>query len=105
MTSIRHFTLVVTGLIVLLFLLAGGIEFSPAYAVQPSIIGTWKLTGSMQDGRSCHTATLLTNGKVLVAGGFANDGSSLLSAELYNPSSKTWSSTGFMHNTRYCHTA
>jgi len=31
--------------------------------------GTWTVTGSLNTGRSAHTATLLTNGQVLVVGG------------------------------------
>ena len=41
------------------------------------------------------TATLLGNGKVLVAGG-GNDSGLLTGAELYNPISNSWSSTGTM---------
>jgi hypothetical protein len=43
--------------------------------------GTWSTTGSLNIGRSSHTATLLTNGKVLVAGGSSGG---LASAELYD---------------------
>src|SRR4029079_3485725 len=46
--------------------------------------GTWTPTGSLGTLRSSHRATLLANGKVLVAGG--NSGA-LASAELYDPAS------------------
>src|ERR1039458_2651264 len=45
-------------------------------------------TGNLQDGREFHTATLLPNGKVLVAGGAHQDSyclAGIASAELYNP--------------------
>src|SRR5207253_2443209 len=52
-----------------------------------------------------HTATLLPNGKVLVAGGF-NDGSgALASAELYDPATGRWARTGSLNFARYHHTA
>ena len=51
-----------------------------------------------------HTATLLPNGKVLVAGGYDSDGY-LASAELYDPASGTWTATGSLATARYRHTA
>ncbi len=45
--------------------------------------GTWSPTGTMLSARDGHTATLLVNGQVLVAGG-TNNGVALTSAELYN---------------------
>ena len=45
--------------------------------------GTWTITGSMTVARTVHTATLLPNGKVLVAGGDGGHGF-LASAELYS---------------------
>src|SRR5262249_2998398 len=58
-------------------------------------IGTWSLTSSLNTGRYRHKATLLSNGKVLVAGGESQSGNvitSLKSAELFDlglPQSET----------------
>jgi N-acetylneuraminic acid mutarotase len=62
-------------------------------------------TGSLATGRIDHTATLLPNGKVLVAGGFNSTSGYLSSAELYDPASGTWSATGSLIIPRYRHTA
>ncbi len=61
-------------------------------------------TGSMSAGRSNHTVTLLSNGKMLVAGGVSGN-NSLASAELYDPVSGTWGATVSLATTRYYHTA
>ncbi len=50
------------------------------------------------------TATLLPNGKLLVAGG-VNGSGPVASAQLYNPASETWEDTGDLHSARYWHTA
>ena len=50
--------------------------------------GGWTATGSMNTSRGFHTATLLPNGQVLVAGGESGSGRTftlLTSAELYTP--------------------
>jgi Galactose oxidase, central domain len=52
--------------------------------------GSFSLTGSLNDARSGHTATLLPNGKVLIAGG------SGASAELYDPATGVFTRTGSM---------
>jgi WD40 repeat protein len=63
--------------------------------------GTWTVTGSLHDGRYYQTgqsATLLGNGKVLVAGGnFGIGGSPVASAELYDPRTGAWTLTGSLH--------
>jgi len=68
------------------------------------------MTGSMNSPRIYATATLLQNGLVLVAGGYATTGAyglpiSLASAELYNPSTGKWTTTGSMKVGRYGHEA
>src|SRR6187455_260167 len=54
----------------------------------------WRNTGSLNIIRNRHTATLLPNGKVLVAGGRDSGGNPLTSAELYDPVSEIWTTTG-----------
>ncbi|MGH9263254.1 MAG: Kelch repeat-containing protein, partial [Acidimicrobiales bacterium] len=75
---------------------------SPALAVE----GTWEPTGSLNVPRLQTTATLLDNGRVLVAGGrnFAFS-DALASAELYNPVTEAFTVTGSMADGRWSHTA
>jgi hypothetical protein len=81
--------------------LVGGIEdtsaidaISTAEVYDPDS-GTWTATGQMiGDGHG--TATLLRDGKVLVAG---------TSAQLYDPDSGTWTETGAMTTVRWLHSA
>lgn len=49
---------------------------------------------TMATGRSNHSATLLTTGDLLVAGGFTTGGASTSSAEIYSPSTQTFSPLG-----------
>lgn len=62
----------------------------------------------MNTGRAAHTATLLPDGSVLIAGGFREEGTSeisIASAELYDPESNTFRPTGTMNEARSGHTA
>jgi N-acetylneuraminic acid mutarotase len=68
----------------------------------------WSQTGSMAAARVAHTATLLQNGRVLVAGGNATrfgSPSALAGAELYNPATGSWSPAAAMSRARVAHTA
>jgi len=67
--------------------------------------GTWTTVGSMNTPRRWHTASLLPNGKVLVAGGQDNTMTVLSSAELYDPVTATWSLTGSLGTARVSHMA
>jgi hypothetical protein len=81
---------------------AGSVSIASA---QPP--GAFAPTGSLTTERTSHTAILLTNGKVLLAGGWATLSGTPVwaSAELYDPSAKTFSATGSMTTPRTGHTA
>ncbi|PYS67366.1 MAG: hypothetical protein DMF69_23280 [Acidobacteria bacterium] len=66
--------------------------------------GTWSPTGSMITPRSRHTAILLPDGKVLVAGG-RNNNLAIPTAELFDPTTGRWSPTGMMNVPRDFHSA
>jgi hypothetical protein len=70
----------------------------------PTCLGGWTSTNSMNSLRYSHTATLLNNGKVLVAGG-ADSSGGIAAAQLYDPATNTWSATGAMISPRSFHTA
>ena len=68
--------------------------------------GTFGATGSMATARAAHTATLLPDGRVLIAGGVETwpDGI-VASAELYDPATGTFTATGNIVTGHAFHTA
>ncbi len=74
------------------------------YDATAPVTGTWTLTGNMSVPRFEHTATLLPDGSVLVAGG-QNTDSYLASAEILAPGYTTWSAVGGLATARSGHTA
>ncbi|MFN2414319.1 MAG: kelch repeat-containing protein, partial [Pyrinomonadaceae bacterium] len=80
---------------------SGGCAGARAYTL--FVDAGWAATGAMGTGRQQHTATLLQNGKVLVAGGFG--GSTTAGAEVFDPANGTWSTTGGLNAARRLHTA
>ena len=68
--------------------------------------GTFSPTAEpMGTARWLHTATLLPNGKVLIAGGIGGSWNTLSSAELYDPATGMFTATGSMATGRYKHSA
>src|SRR5262245_15351670 len=94
-----------------LVLLACG-SFGGAVLARAQSPGTFVQTSSMTSARSSHTATLLSNGQVLIAGGMDSPaappggrGSVLANAEVYDPSAGTFRAAGAMTTPRRLHTA
>ena len=84
------------------FFFACGFSSSVAVAQQE---GTFVPTGSMASARFGHSATLLNNGMVLVAGGWNDSLFVLASAELYDPAKGAFTPTGSMASARFGHSA
>ncbi|WP_051034208.1 Kelch repeat-containing protein [Streptomyces sp. SS] len=96
-------------------LAVGGIPGRQAYP-QPTLThaelfdpgsGTWRATTEMAEARNGHSATLLGDGRVLVAGGqrprSRRDMLTLATAEVYDPVHETWEPAGAMTVARWDH--
>jgi len=72
------------------------------------VLGTFSSTESMGSPRAGHTATLLPDGNVLIAGGYDEGIDALASAEIYDPATGTFFAPGEgneLVDARFLHTA
>jgi len=90
---------------------ASPISLDKAQLYDPAT-ATWSYTGNLNAARSDHTATLLPNGAVMIAGGNAWQGQypslqfeNISSAEVFDANSASWTMTASLNAARTQHTA
>lgn len=67
--------------------------------------GVWAPTPNMLEGHVAHTATLLSDGRVLIAGGTHVDGVARARSELFDPRANRWTRAADMIHSRAGHAA
>jgi len=91
-------------------LIAGGVTdvsptgtttFSNSAVLYDPVSNSWTSTGAMSTYRQNYAASILPDGRVLVAGG----GAGIKTAEIYDPNLGIWTSAGAMAFARYNHAA
>ena len=81
-------------------------ESLPFSEIYDPATGTFSVTGRLNEPRYGHTATLLTDGRVLIIGGWSMTNlGRIASAEIYDPATGSFTYTGSMAVPRSFHTA
>lgn len=76
-------------------------DLDPRAAIYDPLGGTWSTLANAPRGSDYHSATLLADGRVIVAGGFYAP----TRAQVYEPFTNTWRVVGSLSNERASHTA
>lgn len=80
-------------------------QYASAPELYDPATGTWTATTPMVQVRGQHTATLMQDGRVLVAGGGTDTEGCFASAEIFDPNTELWVETGAMSTPRCGHHA
>jgi hypothetical protein len=83
-----------------LCLFASALPHQHAVVGSTTSVGSLVVTGKMRAARATHSATLLSDGKVLIARGMENDGMIFDSADLYDDATGRFTPTGKMSEAR-----
>ena len=75
-------------------------EYLSVCEIYDPVTEKWLPAASLNIGRYNHTATLLSSGEVLIAGGSAKTVGALRSCEIYNPANNTWFITASLNEPR-----
>lgn len=69
------------------------------------LLGGWMIANGLNVGRSAHSATLLNDGRILIAGGLDNANRELKSTEIYDPATGRSTAVGDLNEARSDHHA
>jgi hypothetical protein len=84
----------------------GGTTSLASVEIYDPVANSWSSGGTLGIARRQHTATTLSDGRVVIIGGVANAGAaSITSAEIYNSQTNTWSAAAALATARSAHTA
>ncbi|MCB8991086.1 MAG: hypothetical protein H6664_07115 [Ardenticatenaceae bacterium] len=83
---------------------AAGVGYQTSAELYDPISDSWSAAADMTVARYVHTATLLSDGRVLIVAGYGPGGYQT-SVELYDPTSDSWSAAASLTVSRYNHTA
>jgi hypothetical protein len=79
----------------------GGTQSTGSVEEYDPSLGTWKTVGKLQVPRMLPTATMMSDGKILLAGGLTERSGTTTSCEIYDPSTNTSALTGSLAQNRY----